>query len=176
MALTKQEEKLQNHGIKMPARTVDACIQTGLKIYIACAFLEQETNGGLNIYGHDVNPDGTPRPFWGFGEVTEDNYAVYKRERDLGVRESRRFPKLGRRMQGVGPMQLTWYASQDEADRLGGCWRPLINMVVGFRIIATDLKAGKGLHQVAKEYNGKEQYADEMDVRFVKWRKITGGL
>lgn len=176
MTLTKQQNNLRDHGIVNPVWTTEACHRTGLPVFVACAFLEQETGGGHNVYGHDVNTDGTPRPFWGFGEVTEANYACYLRERDLGVRESRRFPTLGRRAQGVGPMQLTWYSYQDEADRLGGCWRPVINMQVAFRIIASDIAAGKSLHQAAKEYNGKESYAVQMDGRFKKWKRITGGL
>jgi|SRR5690349_5587080 len=174
--LTKQQKKIHDLGIVHPVWTTEAAHKTGLPLFVACAFLEQETGGGNNVYGHDVNEDGTPRPFWGHGPVTEANYQAYLRERDLGVREARRFPHLGRRAQGVGPMQLTWYSYQDEADRLGGCWRPVINMTVGFRIIATDIAAGKSLHQAAKEYNGKESYAVQMDTRFSKWRKITGGL
>ncbi len=176
MTLTKQQTSIKNHGIVHPVWTTEACHRVGLAVYIACAFLEQETGGGHNVYGHDVNGDGSPRPFWGHGEVTEANYHAYLLERDLGVREARRFPGLGRRAQGVGPMQLTWYAYQDEADRLGGCWRPVINMRVGFKIIATDLAAGKSLHQAALEYNGKESYAAQMDVRLAKWRRITGGI
>lgn len=173
---TRQDKKIEDHGILMPTRTIEAASKAGLKLYIACAFLEQETGGGKNIYGHDVDAHGNPRPFWGFGVVTEDNYACYLRERDLGIREASRFPTLGRRSQGVGPMQLTWFAYQDEADQLGGCWRPYINMLVAFKIIANDLNAGKSLHQAAKEYNGKETYARLMDVKFTKWRRITGGL
>ena len=43
-------------------------------------------------------------------------------------------------MQGVGPCQLTWWELQDAADAQGGCWRPEINMRVGFGHLAALVK------------------------------------
>jgi hypothetical protein len=59
--------------------------------------------------------------------VTQEKYEQYKRERVASD---------NRQMQGIGPCQLTWWEIQDEADAEGGCWRPEINMRVGFRHLA----------------------------------------
>ena len=79
----------------------------------------QETGGGRNVFGHD------PTVFAGAGKVTRSKYLAYKHVRQ----------RTGE-MQGVGPMQLTWWSYQDRADRLGGAWKPYPNMLVGFRHLA----------------------------------------
>jgi len=156
--------------VLMPGRAWRAAKATGVPFYILCAFLMQETGGGRNVYGHDVDSRGLPRPFWGHGLVTRENYAAYLVERDLGIRETRW--GIGRRSQGVGPMQLTWWEFQDEADKAGGCWDPEVNVLVGARILARHRSTGKTWHGVALAYNGKESYADQMDERFRTWRRL----
>ena len=74
----------------MPLRCLNRSREAGLELATAAALLMQETGGGKNIYGHD------PTIFAGAGEVTRDNYAEYRRQRDA---------MRPRRMQGVGPMQ-----------------------------------------------------------------------
>ena len=69
----------------------------------------QETSGGANIFGHDTTI------FAGAGEVTKSKYLAYKKQRG---------PKGEGGMQGVGPLQLTFFTLQDEADDRGGCWKP----------------------------------------------------
>jgi hypothetical protein len=68
-------------------------------------------------------------------------------------------------MQGVGPVQLTWWEFQDEADRRGGCWKPAINMEVGFERLAA-LVRRNGLRDGIRAYNGSgpaaERYADKV--------------
>ena len=80
-------------------------------------------------------------------------------------------------MQGVGPTQLTWYAFQDQADALGGAWKPYPNMVVGFRHLKTLINQ-MGKEHGAAAYNGTGPAADAYGKDFVKkqeaWhRRIT---
>ena len=150
--------------------------------YVVCAFLMQETNGGNNIYGHDVRLVGTtkvPQPFYGHGEVTQTNYAIYKGERDRLLKE----PGYGyRRSQGVGPMQLTYWSIQDEADAAGGCWQPWVNITTGIKIIKSYYDTARQLgksdkdawHYAALKWNGKESYAVAMDALFAKWKPLVG--
>lgn len=164
----------RKYGILIPGAAWRAHVDQGVPFYVLCAFLMQESGGGRNVYGHDVDASGYPRPFWGHGLVTEANYQAYLRERDLGVREPR-FVHLGRRSQGVGPMQLTFWAYQDAADAAGGCWNPRVNVSTAASIIR-GLKVGRTWRGVALKYNGKESYADQMVVRFARWRDLTGGV
>lgn len=178
----RQIRTARANGILRASSVFCAADDTGIPPYVLCAFLMQESGGGTNVYGHDVDTDGTPRPFWGHGQVTEANYAAYLVERDLGVREAGRFPELGRRMQGVGPMQLTWWGFQDQADAAGGCWDPAVNTRTGAAILAkyygahrkTNPKATEARiwWKVAKSYNGKRAYADRMAERFVEWAAL----
>jgi hypothetical protein len=132
-----------------------AATRAGLGYAAACALLMQETGGGRNVYGHD------PTIFIGAGEVTEANYAEYKALRDSTGKS-----------QGVGPTQLTWKGYQDQADALGGCWKPLINMLVGFGIIVGYQKAGLSWHETWKRYNGSDAYADQMVTRQAQWKAL----
>jgi hypothetical protein len=132
-----------------------AATRAGLGYAAACALLVQETGGGRNVYGHD------PTIFIGAGEVTEANYAEYKALRD----------STGK-FQGVGPTQLTWKGYQDQADALGGCWKPLINMLVGFGIIVGYRDQGLSWRDCWKRYNGSDAYADQMVTRQAQWKAL----
>jgi hypothetical protein len=77
-------------------------------------------------------------------KVTKELYQEYKR---------RRIASGNKVMQGVGPCQLTWFSFQDEADKQGGCWKPQINMRVGFRRLAS-LMREHGDSVGARMYNG----------------------
>lgn len=165
----------RRNGILIPGAAWRAHVETGVPFYVLCAFLMQESGGGRNVYGHDVDGSGYPRPFWGHGIVTEANYQAYKRERDVGVREPR-FVHLGRRCQGVGPMQLTFWAYQDAADAAGGCWDPHVNVATAARILRDLKRTRTSWWGVALRYNGKESYADQMSERFITWRELTGGV
>ena len=113
------------------------------RYYVGCAFLQQETGGGRNVFGHD------PTVFAGAGEVTKSKYLAYKEVRQ----------RTGQ-MQGVGPMQLTWSTYQDQADRLGGAWKPYPNMLVGFRHLAALHRSSGSWTAAAHEYNGGGPMAD----------------
>lgn len=146
--------KLRKYGIVNPLWTVQAAKEAGLPLHLACAFLEQESGCGHNEWGHD------PTIFIGgydalhrhaYGEtVTEDAYLAYKAQRGPTGRGG---------MQGVGPMQLTYFSFQDDADRRGGCWHPLHNMQTGFAY-AVSLIQHYGLVAGVKAYNGSGPAAD----------------
>jgi hypothetical protein len=127
-----------------------AAHDAGLNIALAASLLIQESGGGENIYGHD------PTIFVGAGQVTEANYQVYLAERRHSGNTL---------MQGVGPCQLTYWSLQDAADRLGGCWKPLCNMRVGFSHLAEAIRRS-GLRAGVAAYNGSgpaaEAYAQEV--------------
>lgn len=168
--LTPQQQvkarRLRELGIVNPQWTVEAAHNAGLELAIACAFLEQESGGGHNVFGHDQDAHGKyifPAKK-GTVAVTEELYTEYKR---------RRGPKGKGGMQGVGPMQLTWYSFQDRADELGGCWHPRANMQAAFEH-AADLIRRNGLNLGIKAYNGSgpqaDHYLQQMLPRIEKWR------
>lgn len=132
-------------GMRMPIRTLMAARSCGLNVALACSILAQETGGGVNEYGHD------PTVFVGAGKVTRRNYRRYLAERNV--------PHHGARCQGVGPVQLTYWGFQDRADALGGCWRPLVNMRVGFADLAHNIRVD-GLTEGVRAYNGLGPAAD----------------
>lgn len=126
---------------------LEAVGSTGCPLSYGLALCEKE--GGFRmVYGHDDVRNPIKSPPGGVLRVTETNYGAYKRARRRG---------LG--MQGVGHTQLTWYAFQDQADALGGCWRPYPNLVVGFRHLR-DLVHVHGKAKGAALYNGTGPAAD----------------
>jgi hypothetical protein len=148
---------LRKHGIKYPIITYNAAKDHGLELAVLAAVLEQETGGGRNIFGHD------PTIFIGAGKVTKRKYFAYRKQRG---------PKGAGGMQGVGPMQLTWYAFQDFADAQGGCWKPRVNIRVGAWILSRNIEKLRYLRSALKVYNGSWEYADEVLRRVEKWRRI----
>lgn len=145
--------RMRTLGMRMPLRTYLAAHGCGLSLPLACAILMQETGGGINEFGHD------PTIYAGAGTVTKRKYLAYRIARDV--------PHHGARCQGVGPCQLTYVGFQDQADnyprRLKGCWRPLVNMRVGFGVLAENVRRD-GLRAAVVAYNGSgpaaEHYAD----------------
>lgn len=142
-------------GIVNPIIAYNEARRAGLPFAVLCAVLEQESGGGHNVFGHDT----VSNPIRG-GSVTKDRYLQYKRYRQQG---------LG--MQGVGPMQLTYYGYQDLADQLGGCWKPKYNIRVGANKLAKDIRRN-GLYQALKMYNGSDVYARQVQSRIRKWQRI----
>jgi len=151
--------KAYRHGIVIPYQAMRAADNAGVPYYVLCAFLEQETAGGHNEFGHD------PTIFVGAGAVTKSKYLKYKRQRDAQAPSRRR-------MQGVGPMQLTWYTYQDRADKLGGCWKPYINTYVGATLLHDYWNRFGDWWSVAKAYNGSAEYADEVYKKIKKWKSL----
>ena len=132
-----------------------------IPLYVGCAFLVQETGGGRNVFGHD------PTVFAGAGKVTRSKYLAYKHVR-----------RRTGEMQGVGPMQLTWWSYQDRADQLGGAWKPYPNMLVGFRHLAALHHATGSWRAAAHDYNGggaaAASYAAQMSHHLDRMRSALG--
>jgi hypothetical protein len=123
-------------GDSIATNLVMAARHAGLKLSLACGLIEQESEF-RNVFGHD------PTIFVGAGKVTRTKYLAYKARRGHT------------RMQGVGPAQLTYWSYQDEADKLGGCWKPYCNLLVGFRALAANIQA-HGTRTGLAVYNGGE--------------------
>jgi hypothetical protein len=151
--------RLRRAGIVYPLITLQEARAAELDLPVLCAVLEQETGGGQNIFGHD------PTIFTGAGQVTKEKYLDYKRQRG---------PSGHGGMQGVGPMQLTWYAFQDMADTFGGCWQPRFNIRVGAQHLAQEIGHG-GLHVALRNYNGSDAYAVQVQNRLAKWQAVAAG-
>ncbi len=147
----------KDNGILLADVAAQAAEAAGLAYAACCALLMQETGGGVNRYGHD------PTQLDGFDDpVDESNYRLYKWQRD--------HKHMGN--QGVGPVQLTAKSLQDAADALGGCWKPLASMTVGFGVLAKARAAGKSWHDTWLVYNPSETYADQLDTKFAWWKTI----
>jgi hypothetical protein len=121
----------------------------GLSASLGLAVVEHESSFA-NVFGSD--PVRSPQ-IQG-GPVTRTRYLRYRflRRRGFG-------------MQGVGLTQLTWYSYQDDADAIGGCYKPEPQLRVGFRLLAA-LIAAHGEHDGLRRYNGAggaaEQYANDV--------------
>lgn len=152
------EEKF--HGDAIANSIVLAARAADIQVSLLCAVLEQETEF-KNVYGHDGVRNPIKSPANGLLRVTRDNYRVYLQHRARGEGS-----------QGVGPMQLTWAGYQDQADRLGGCWNPRINIVVGAKAIA-DLIKEHGKTAGIASYNGSgavaQAYARSVLSKARKW-------
>jgi hypothetical protein len=152
---------MHEHGIVYPATTILEANRAHLKLSIACALLDQETGGGTNEFGHD--PTSSIPVSWRGRFVTRSRYAYYRVRR-----------RLGKGMQGVGPCQLTYWSIQDRADALGGCWKPWINMHVGFGDLAGMIRE-YGMHDGLRRYNGSgaaaEHYAGQVTERIGPWHE-----
>lgn len=136
-----------------------------LDLASACTLMEKESNT-RNVFGHDAVDTGGN---YVKGEpVTKTKYLAYKAWRDEPNRRSKGLPS---RMQGVGPLQLTWWSYQDQADAEGGCWDWAVNTRVGFRIFVGHLRSFQGdVWKAARAYNGKDSYADDFMVKRKAWQ------
>lgn len=149
--------KLRTHGIKVPIIAYQEATAAKIPVSALAAVLEQETAGGQNVFGHD------PTIFVGAGKVTRDKYLSYRVQRN----------RTGK-FQGVGPMQLTWGGFQDEADKLGGCWDPRINVRVGVKILKDHYASSRNWEKVFTDYNGSPLYGKAVALKMAKWKKILG--
>lgn len=154
--------RIRRGGLKIPFVIMDEARRAGLPISLGCALVQQESGDGSNVFGHD------PTIFAGAGRVTRRKYLAYR---------ARRGPRGAGGMQGVGPCQLTWWETQDEADREGGCWKRQCNVRVGFRHLAANI-ARLGHHAGIRAYNGAgpaaERYAQEVEAKAAAWhRRVT---
>jgi hypothetical protein len=148
---------LEQYGIKRPEVTLAEARRAGITVRLAASLLEQESGGGENVFGHDPVKTGQIVG----GPVTKERYDEY-----------RRMQRTGFGAQGVGPCQLTWPGFQDEADRLGGCWKPPVNMRVAFSNLKT-LIDRYGWDDGIRRYNGSgpaaDAYRKQVSGRFDTW-------
>ncbi len=146
----------------MPIRMLVAAHEAAIPPSLAASMLMQESGGGTNVFGHD------PTIFVGAGEVTKAKYLAYKTQRGTNGEGG---------MQGVGPLQLTFFTLQDEADERGGCWKPYVNMLVGFEHLADNIRRA-GMHEGVKAYNGSgdaaEKYANTVLPRADTFKQALG--
>jgi hypothetical protein len=161
--------RARRHGARYARKLIEEAAREGVRLSLAFAVVDQETGGTFrNVYGHDAVRNPIKSPPGGLRNVTRRNYRKYLRYRKAG---------LG--MQGVGPMQLTWWATQDLADHEGGCWRPRFNIRIGLRQLHDNI-AAHGQHAGIAAYNGSgpaaERYAASVEQKQQKWHRIlTGG-
>jgi hypothetical protein len=149
--------------LRYPVITVAEARRAGLPLSVAIAALEKESGGGRNVYGHDAGMTLTLQG----RRVTRRNYL----HRYLPARNGSKGPDgIPRVMQGVGPMQLTWYTFQDRADAIGGCWLPWNNIRVGFEIIAGYLTQHGSVREAGRRYNGADLYGVDLENRDREWR------
>lgn len=145
--------KASRWGSRYSLRIVWEARRAGIPVSLGFALIEQES-GFRNVFGHD------PTIFVGAGVVTKQKYLAYRKQR-------------GRtRMQGVGPAQLTWWAYQDAADKLGGCWIPKHNIRVAFELLASHIRR-LGTEAGIAAYNGSgpaaRRYAKEVRAKQLRW-------
>jgi hypothetical protein len=163
--------------VVQPVVTLIAAKIAGLPLSLACAILEQETAGGRNEWGHD------PTIFiGGFDEahnrqypespLTRAAYEAYKAQR--GPEDSRGGAP---NQQGVGPGQLTTAWKQNQADDLGGAWKPLPNLIEAFALLKESIQRD-GLRSTVVGYNGSgpkaEAYADVVLQNERRWAQALG--
>jgi peptidoglycan hydrolase-like protein with peptidoglycan-binding domain len=163
MARDDVVERLRAGGILAPRMVIEEAKRAGLRLDYACAMLQKESNGGQNVFGHDKTI------FIGAGQVTKAKYLDYKRKRVASGN------KL---MQGIGPAQLTYWSLQDRADAQGGCWKPRINMRVGFKHLADHINR-YGESDGARRYNGVGDaavlYSKDLLAKAAQWRGVLDG-
>jgi hypothetical protein len=138
----------RRHGMSNSLRALWEARKLGINPSLALAVSQQESDG-KNVFGHDKTI------FIGAGKVTKQKYLNYKALR-----------KATGKMQGVGPLQLTWWEFQDAADKLGGCWKTKYNFQIGYGLLARLVKA-HGKRKGLAIYNGGSarpnyMYADQV--------------
>lgn len=147
----------------IPELAIAEAAKAGVPLVHALVLLDMESSGGQNIFGEPKQPCGQPR----WSTVTEQSYREYRARRD----------ECG--SQGVGPMQLTWPATQDTADAQGGCWDVRVNIRVGLTQFAEHLQRGDSARDAYSLYNtgkpGDTPYARKALSLLPHWQRIVDG-
>lgn len=172
-------DTLDSWGVLRADEIVATARAVGLGVDYAATLLELESGPtasdpriGRNVWGHDKVDTGGAYVMG--AEVTEAAYRAYCALVSTGTIKR----------QGVGPVQLTARDFQDQADRLGGCWRPELSTRVGFALLAAYLSR-YGEHDAYTAYNGGPgaiashqpdawAYGDKALVLLAKWRDRLG--
>jgi hypothetical protein len=173
--------------IRNPLFTVLAAKIARIPLSLACALITQESYGGLDIWGGDEGTHDGMKAIFTFGgkytnsknelvsPVTKQAYDAYRTARGNPGRKGNAL-----REQGVGPTMLTYANVQDDADDLGGAWRPLPNMIVGFSELHQLIKgAGNDLALGVQRYNASSAqepgaYATGVLDYQAQWKAVVG--
>lgn len=127
---------------------------------VGLALFSKESNYS-NVFGHD--PVRSVPKSWMGHVVTKPRYLVYKLNRKRG---------LG--MQGVGDGQLTWFETQDYADKQGGCHKSYVNIDVACQTLAARIR-DFGYVRGIERYNGSGAaavaYSRDVRKRAASWRR-----
>jgi hypothetical protein len=137
--------------------------RAGLKLPLACALVEQESNG-RNIFGGDHGPENTWTPPFYRIPVTWERVQMLLQHIDEGGESN-----------GVGLSQLTAPELIRSAEALGGAHLPRYQLRVGFKLLRSHIDA-LGLRHGIGAYNGGRgnpilSYADEVLAKRDEWRK-----
>lgn len=140
---------------------IEQARKAGLPLSLGFALIEHES-AFRKVFGHD------PTIFVGAGTVTREKYMAYR---------SARRSSGNRLMQGVGEGQLTWWETQDLADRYGGCWRAEANVRAAFETLAARIRS-MGYVLGVERYNGTGpdavRYSREVRAQAREWhRRLT---
>jgi tellurite resistance protein len=160
---------IRRHGGRYEDEIIAASRATKVPVALLCAMIETET-GFQNVFGGDNVPNPIKSRGRPYLKVTKPLYQEYLRNRKKGLGQ-----------QGVGPMQLTTASYQDRADKLGGCWKPGPNIMVGAQVLVEKTRAvGGGVRNGVKAYNSwspaGDDYADKLVMpRYAKWKERLGG-
>lgn len=136
--------RARRHGCRagLARIIIAACREFGLPISLGFALFECES-AFRKVWGHDPAPNGGTDALMG-RPVTKRNYLAYKR---------RRGPSGAGGRQGAGEGQLTWHATQDLADRMGGCWTARGNVRCAVMTLAARIREN-GYVVGIQRYNG----------------------
>jgi hypothetical protein len=158
--IAKIDDRLNGHGQVI----VEEAERAGLDLALACALVEQESDG-RNIFGCDHPGPVRDRPPYCNHEVTKE-----------------RVKKLiaSQFMNGVGLTQLTWFTFVDDAEDLGGVHIPRNQCRVGFQLLK--VLVGKYPYlEALGAYNGGErgrdsgvarEYAADLAKRHSSWETL----
>lgn len=150
-----QRASVAGGKIAYPLLTVIAAKIANLSLPLVCAVMQRESYEGKNVWGDDQTifaSGGRPEA------VTKSQYLKYKEERGPENPEGLAPGK----QQGVGPGQLTDAYLQDDADKLGGAWRPLPNMIIAFTHLKDVIAQHPGrLAAGLAAYNGSGEQAQK---------------
>lgn len=129
----------KRHGVRegIARLVLKYCRDYNLPISDGFALGTQESHH-QNIFGHD------PTICAGWGTVNKAKYLIYR---------ARRRASGNRLMQGVGWGQLTWWETQDLADKLGGCHTSDANIHVSVMTLAARIRQF-GYSKGVERYNG----------------------
>lgn len=166
MPTAKRDQELAHkakaHGADYSLRIVLEARRADIPVSLGFAVVEQES-GFQNVFGHD------PTIFVGAGKVTKAKYRDYKAMRGTP----------GKRMQGVGPCQLTYWTFQDRADALGGCWVARHNIRVAFQHLGDLLRQYGSMSKALAVYNAGNwksaqgrRYAEQVLKRQRRWHDV----